>query len=396
MLVSKIACGAWYSAAVSADGYLYTWGYGDGGWLGQSSDTTGGAGSVASGTKQQKRVMVEPGAPPTQKHGETCSFDSDHNNFQPALVTDLTEMQVTHVACGGSHTIALAIARDTLDMALAKRTDVDRSAATGTFVDGSDSSHASSEGQQLRKQQHMWQEEGTATQQIIGGREFQEKQQQKTLEQQQQQHQQQQYYQQHHRHMAQQNQQEQQQQYMVYQQQQQQYTAHQQQQQQQQQHAIHSTQQYQESDIQAEASQQLQNRSHSHNADGLLGKGTFGALKIHNRSVGEMADALHDEHQSGVAGVNVSVVDDDNGNRHVDGREKQEDVEEDEEDDDIGATIHQLQEPTEVTEHRKQLFTAMRHNRLEQITEALENGFNADDQDEKGMPIIGNQAFRLP
>ena len=108
-----------------------------------------------------------------------------------------------------------------------------------------------------------------------------------------------------------------------------------------------------------------------------------------------MADALHDEHQSGVAGVNVSVVDDDNGNRHVDGREKQEDVEEDEEDDDIGATIHQLQEPTEVTEHRKQLFTAMRHNRLEQITEALENGFNADDQDEKGMPIIGNQAFRL-
>jgi alpha-tubulin suppressor-like RCC1 family protein len=35
VLVSKIGCGAWYSAAVSADGYLYTWGYGDGGWLGQ-------------------------------------------------------------------------------------------------------------------------------------------------------------------------------------------------------------------------------------------------------------------------------------------------------------------------------------------------------------------------
>ena len=33
MLVSKIACGGWYSCAVSADGYLYTWGYGDGGWL---------------------------------------------------------------------------------------------------------------------------------------------------------------------------------------------------------------------------------------------------------------------------------------------------------------------------------------------------------------------------
>ena len=31
VLVSKIACGAWYSAAVSADGYLYTWRYGDGG-----------------------------------------------------------------------------------------------------------------------------------------------------------------------------------------------------------------------------------------------------------------------------------------------------------------------------------------------------------------------------
>eukprot|EP00616_Rhizochromulina_sp_CCMP1243_P013771 CAMPEP_0118993936 /NCGR_PEP_ID=MMETSP1173-20130426/55968_1 /TAXON_ID=1034831 /ORGANISM="Rhizochromulina marina cf, Strain CCMP1243" /LENGTH=199 /DNA_ID=CAMNT_0006945195 /DNA_START=33 /DNA_END=628 /DNA_ORIENTATION=+ len=98
VLVSKISCGAWHSAALSADGYLYTWGYGDGGWLGQP---------------RNKAPLVEPG-PPTVKHGETCSFDSGLNHFLPNLVNDLSDIQVTSVTCGGAHTVMLAIARDAL------------------------------------------------------------------------------------------------------------------------------------------------------------------------------------------------------------------------------------------------------------------------------------------
>ena len=44
----------------------------------------------------------------------------------------------------------------------------------------------------------------------------------------------------------------------------------------------------------------------------------------------------------------------------------------------------QLHEPAEVTENRKQLFSSMRHNRLGQVTEALDGGFPVDDRDEKG------------
>ena len=143
VLVSKIGCGAWYSAAVSADGYLYTWGYGDGGWLGQESpkgESTPSDPSLAPHIPHVPHVthvpptsrptlltrhnhtnlptcaggdapMVEPGPPSAQKQAETCSFDSAHNNLLPGLVPALANNQVTEVACGGGHLIALSITR---------------------------------------------------------------------------------------------------------------------------------------------------------------------------------------------------------------------------------------------------------------------------------------------
>jgi hypothetical protein len=55
--------------------------------------------------------MVEPGPPSAQKQAETCSFDSAHNNLLPGLVPALADNQVTEVACGGGHLIALSITR---------------------------------------------------------------------------------------------------------------------------------------------------------------------------------------------------------------------------------------------------------------------------------------------
>ena len=134
---------------MSADGYLYTWGYGDGGWLGigpgsnsNSSKTTAtdptaeppltpkgtlawspqplllnGHPSSAAATPDTSRPLHSSQGPSAAAaangSGEVCSFDSSHNAFIPQLVagTGASETQFTHVVCGGSHLLMLAIAR---------------------------------------------------------------------------------------------------------------------------------------------------------------------------------------------------------------------------------------------------------------------------------------------
>lgn len=72
---------------------LYTWGYGDGGWLGLE--------------RASKLPYVEP-CPPVTKYGATCSFDSDFNACLPAVVSTLSHLRVEKVVAGGGHTIILA------------------------------------------------------------------------------------------------------------------------------------------------------------------------------------------------------------------------------------------------------------------------------------------------
>jgi alpha-tubulin suppressor-like RCC1 family protein len=41
--VTSVTCGATYSLAISSAGELYVWGYGDGGWLGLTTETAADA-----------------------------------------------------------------------------------------------------------------------------------------------------------------------------------------------------------------------------------------------------------------------------------------------------------------------------------------------------------------
>jgi len=120
VLVSKIACSGWYSSCLSADGYLYTWGYGDGGWLGVEKPSNPPLGIVddgPGGTSQGKSNASGSGSGSGGVHNKSgvdediCSFDSAHNELVPTMVTALKEYQVTQVFCGDSHMISLSIAR---------------------------------------------------------------------------------------------------------------------------------------------------------------------------------------------------------------------------------------------------------------------------------------------
>lgn len=72
---------------------LYSWGYGDGGWLGLEHAS--------------ELPYVEPCQPVT-KYGATCSFDSNFNACLPSLVTALAHLKVEKVVGGGGHTIVMA------------------------------------------------------------------------------------------------------------------------------------------------------------------------------------------------------------------------------------------------------------------------------------------------
>lgn len=91
--VEQVACGAWWSMVVTRQGRLYSWGYGDGGWLGLEHAS--------------ELPYVEPCQPVT-KYGATCSFDSDFNACLPSLVTALAHLKVEKVVGGGGHTIVMA------------------------------------------------------------------------------------------------------------------------------------------------------------------------------------------------------------------------------------------------------------------------------------------------
>ncbi|EKU22126.1 hect domain and rld 4, partial [Nannochloropsis gaditana CCMP526] len=120
--IAQIACGAWWSMVVTEAGRLYTWGYGDGGWLGLE--------------RASKLPYVEP-CPPVTKYGATCSFDSDFNACLPAVVSTLSHLRVEKVVAGGGHTIIMArriqrrLCKDLMDMKSGKGGRGSRTAGQG-------------------------------------------------------------------------------------------------------------------------------------------------------------------------------------------------------------------------------------------------------------------------
>ncbi|CAM9472730.1 unnamed protein product, partial [Phaeothamnion confervicola] len=82
--VTQVACGAWSSHAVTADGTAYAWGSSDGGWTGLPL--------------APDAMVVEPG-PAAGRHIVTRSFDSDHNCLVPQRVATLEDFAVRQLAC---------------------------------------------------------------------------------------------------------------------------------------------------------------------------------------------------------------------------------------------------------------------------------------------------------
>mmetsp|Transcript_39205 Transcript_39205/g.122671 ORF Transcript_39205/g.122671 Transcript_39205/m.122671 type:complete len:407 (-) Transcript_39205:271-1491(-) len=79
--VVSIAAGNWWSAAVTAEGDLYTWGYGDGGWLASPPPNPAEVPYVEPGPPLPPAT---PGGLPSDRGTcDTVAFDSKHNALQP-------------------------------------------------------------------------------------------------------------------------------------------------------------------------------------------------------------------------------------------------------------------------------------------------------------------------
>jgi len=90
--VEQVTCGASWSSAVTSAGFLYSWGYAEGGWTGIPP--------------KKHMAYVEPD---TVDMGEpavhTCAFDSNHNILRPTKVKMPVDRRVTRVCCGSGHAV---------------------------------------------------------------------------------------------------------------------------------------------------------------------------------------------------------------------------------------------------------------------------------------------------
>jgi alpha-tubulin suppressor-like RCC1 family protein len=100
MDIVSLICGDTWSMALSREGYLYAWGYGDGGWLGLQP--------------QGNMPNIDPDSPPdTIGRGviHTKAFDSCHNVLIPQRVKLMSNKIISKVRCGGGHTIIFSTNR---------------------------------------------------------------------------------------------------------------------------------------------------------------------------------------------------------------------------------------------------------------------------------------------
>ncbi|XP_023810269.2 E3 ubiquitin-protein ligase HERC2 isoform X5 [Oryzias latipes] len=120
--VVQIACGSTYSAAVTADGELYTWGRGNYGRLGHGSSEDVTTPMLVTALKGQKVVDVACGSGDAQtlavtENGQVWSWgDGDYGKLgrggsdgckTPKLVEKLQDLDIVKVCCGSQFSVAL-------------------------------------------------------------------------------------------------------------------------------------------------------------------------------------------------------------------------------------------------------------------------------------------------
>lgn len=92
--VVSMGCGSNWSMAITRSGKLYTWGYGDGGWLG-----------IRPSPDALKVEVEDPVAANLYPHVSVRSFDSRHNVVTPQRVRFLSDWNVARVRAGGGHMV---------------------------------------------------------------------------------------------------------------------------------------------------------------------------------------------------------------------------------------------------------------------------------------------------
>ncbi|XP_024133923.1 E3 ubiquitin-protein ligase HERC2 isoform X3 [Oryzias melastigma] len=120
--VIEIACGSTYSAAITADGELYTWGRGNYGRLGHGSSEDVTTPMLVTALKGQKVVDVSCGSGDAQtlavtENGQVWSWgDGDYGKLgrggsdgckTPKLVEKLQDLDILKVCCGSQFSVAL-------------------------------------------------------------------------------------------------------------------------------------------------------------------------------------------------------------------------------------------------------------------------------------------------
>lgn len=94
--VISVSCGSCWSTAVSKEGLLYCWGNADGGWLGSSP--------------RPRLPFLDcdsDNLPLTCMDSEVQSFDSKLNILVPSVIRSISTSIVSHVRCGGGHTLVI-------------------------------------------------------------------------------------------------------------------------------------------------------------------------------------------------------------------------------------------------------------------------------------------------
>ena len=98
MPVLSVACGATWSSVTTKAGELYSFGYGDGGWLGVSPPASLPQVELDNLTPTQASALPD-------SQSEIRCFDSRHSVLRPRLVDALTKYVVRGVRSGAGHAI---------------------------------------------------------------------------------------------------------------------------------------------------------------------------------------------------------------------------------------------------------------------------------------------------
>ena len=101
--IDTIECGSTWSMAKDTNGYLYAWGYGDGGWMGLKPPPSEDMPVLESDNAADYPIIYD--------HEQIQSFDCEYCALVPQRVTLLRNKVIHSVRCGGGHTILITSPR---------------------------------------------------------------------------------------------------------------------------------------------------------------------------------------------------------------------------------------------------------------------------------------------